>query len=77
MKMSNITFEVLGQTVAFLKSAEKKNIFTIIFLIRIRLKYCWLSVTDGSPALHQHWANLSCYLGNGLYGVERSNASPT
>ena len=26
---------------------------------------------DGGPSLHQHWANVLCYLGSGMRRVER------
>ena len=47
----------------------KKKIFMIIFVIKgIRLEYVFPSITDGGTALHQHWTNVSCYLGGGLSG---------
>ena len=42
----------------------------------IKLVYCWPSVTDGGPPLHQHWANASCYLGGSLCGDGKMKASP-
>ena len=65
MNMCNITFQGLRLSIFVFNKCSEKRIFTIICVVKSLKGFGWNNVgpaSDGGPTLHQHWANVSCYL---------------
>ena len=65
MNMSNIMFQVLRLNTFVFNKCSEIIIFTITFVVKslkVLIGIMLASVANGGPALHQHWANVSCYL---------------
>ena len=54
MNMSNITFQVLRLSTFVFNKCSEIIIFTNIFVVK--------NLKGFIPALHQHWADVSCYV---------------
>ena len=59
MNVCNITSQVHRLSTFDFNKCSEKNIFTIILVVKSLKGFGWNGV---GPALHQHWANASCYL---------------